>query len=173
MESESVKKTLFLDTDAGIDDAHALMVALSHQNCREIVGVSCVYGNCLVDQVVKNVSYVLRQCDTKIPIYRGAHASFLRTYEDLHYHGQDGLGDIDGREDNKEWIDSLLQSDHAAVAMVELTKKYNKEITLVAIGPLTNLALACRIDENFPSRLKELIIMGGNYTGTFYTLINN
>lgn len=160
-------KTLFLDTDAGIDDAHALMVALSHENCREIVGISCAYGNCLVDQVVKNVSYILQQCNRKIPIYRGAQASLLRTHEDLLYHGQDGLGDIEGRQDNKEWIDSLLQPEHAVLAMIELTKKYNKEITLVTIGPLTNIALACRIDENFPSRVKELIVMGGNHTGTF------
>ncbi|EDV22472.1 uncharacterized protein TRIADDRAFT_28476 [Trichoplax adhaerens] len=157
-------KTLLLDTDAGIDDAHALMVALTHDNCREIVGITCTYGNCLVDQVVKNVSYILEWYDRKIPVYKGAQASLMRTYEDLAFHGLDGLGDIEYRCDNKEWIDSLLQSEHAAIAMINLSKKYEKEITLVAIGPLTNLALACRIDGNFPSRLKELIVMGGSHT---------
>ncbi|EDV27651.1 Uncharacterized protein C17G8.02 [Trichoplax sp. H2] len=164
IESLTTGKTLLLDTDAGIDDAHALMVALTHDNCREVVGVTCTYGNCLVDQVVKNVSYILQQYDKKIPVYKGAQTSLMRTYENLVFHGQDGLGDIEHRCDDKEWIDSLLQSEHGAIAMINLSKKYEKQITLIAIGPLTNLALACRIDGNFPSRLKELIIMGGNHT---------
>ena len=60
---------------------------------------------------------------------------------------------------------SLLKTEHAVEALIRLAKEHPGEITLVAIGPLTNVALACRLDSNLTTNLKEVVIMGGNIEG--------
>ena len=79
-----------------------------------------------------------------------------------HFHGKDGLGDV---AEIKQPNMSLLKDDHSSDALIQLTKEHPGEITLVAIGPLTNVALACRLDPGFSSRLKNIVIMGGNIEG--------
>ncbi|KAJ7378708.1 hypothetical protein OS493_021290 [Desmophyllum pertusum] len=58
---------------------------------------------------------------------------------------------------------SLLKSEHAVNALIRLINQHPGEITLVPIGPLTNIALACRLDPNISSKLKDVVIMGGNF----------
>ena len=76
-------------------------------------------------------------------------------------HGKDGLGDC-----TDCWEEPLvpLEENHAAMAIIEFARKYKNEITLCAIGPLTNLALAIKLMPELPSFLKEVIILGGNYS---------
>lgn len=76
-----------------------------------------------------------------------------------HFHGLDGLGDV---EDIPHPDMSLLKSEHAVNTLIRLINKYPGEITLVPIGPLTNVALAVRLDPGICSKLKDIIIMGGN-----------
>lgn len=77
-----------------------------------------------------------------------------------HFHGKDGLGGADGIPDPDM---SHLRPDHAVDAILKLTRDNPGEITLVALGPLTNIALACRMDPDFSNKLKNVIIMGGNF----------
>ena len=76
-----------------------------------------------------------------------------------HFHGDDGLGGAEGIKDPDL---SLLKSEHAVDALTRLARQNLREATLVALGPLTNIALACRMDPAFASNLKEAVIMGGN-----------
>ena len=76
-----------------------------------------------------------------------------------HFHGLDGLGDV---KDIPHPDMSLLKSEHAVNALIRLINEHPGEITLVPIGPLTNIALACRLDPAICSKVKDLVIMGGN-----------
>ena len=72
------KKKIIIDCDAGIDDAQAIMIALSHEV--DVLAITCTFGNVDVDQVSKNVLKILEVCGrTDIPVYKGAHQAMLGT----------------------------------------------------------------------------------------------
>ena len=79
-----------------------------------------------------------------------------------HYHGDDGLGDA---ADIPQPDLSVLQKEHAVNYLIRISQQHPGGITLLTIGPLTNVALACRLDPNFGKNFKKLVIMGGNYQG--------
>lgn len=154
------KKKLIIDCDAGIDDAQAILLALSQDV--DVLAITCVAGNVPIDNVCENVLKVLETCErTDIPVYKGASGPLLGDFKGSasHFHGYDGLGDVE----NIPHPDmSLLKSEHAVNALMRLIHEYPGEITLVPIGPLTNIALACRLDPTICSKLKNIVIMGGN-----------
>lgn len=76
-----------------------------------------------------------------------------------HFHGVDGMGDV---EDIPHPDMTLLKTEHAVNALIRFIGLYPGQITLVPIGPLTNVALACRLDPDISSKLKDVFIMGGN-----------
>ncbi|KAJ8350312.1 hypothetical protein SKAU_G00254420 [Synaphobranchus kaupii] len=153
-------KKLLVDVDCGVDDAQAIMMALAVPDV-QILGISCVSGNTTVDNVCKNVLRVLKACQRpEIPVFRGALKPILgNTLSAGHFHGQDGLGDA---PDPKAPGLDRIQKEGAVAAMVRIASEHAGEVSLVATGPLTNLAMALRIDPNFPQNLKGLYIMGGN-----------
>ncbi|ESO98993.1 hypothetical protein LOTGIDRAFT_158961 [Lottia gigantea] len=156
---------LFLiDTDAGLDDAQAILIALASPNIT-VLGITTVSGNTNVHQVTKNVLRLLKAADQlEIPVYKGSKALLIskETPVELNYHGIDGFGDV---PDENPPDFNLVQKKCAAQALVDITKEHEGKITLVALGPLTNLSLAVRLDPDFGKRLKSCFIMGGNYKG--------
>eukprot|EP00062_Callorhinchus_milii_P006897 gi/632947927/ref/XP_007889314.1/ PREDICTED: inosine-uridine preferring nucleoside hydrolase-like [Callorhinchus milii] len=154
------KKLLLMDVDCGVDDAQAIMMALAAPNV-QLLGITCCHGNTSIDNVCKNVLRVLKVCHRmEIPVFRGACLSLLG--DNLHasvYHGKDGLGDVpDPSAPGLEQV----QTEHAVNAMIRIVAEHPGQVSLVAIGPLTNVALAVEMDPTFPSKLKHLYIMGGN-----------
>ncbi|EDO42061.1 predicted protein [Nematostella vectensis] len=153
-----IKRKLIIDCDAGVDDAFAIMLALSREDT-EVIAITCVGGNTSLDQVCINVMKTLECCQrTDIPVFKGAGKPLIAKHEPSasHFHGYDGLGD----SSNLKTPDmSLLQKEHAVDALIRLA---NDDVTLVALGPLTNLALASRLDPDFSKRLRKTVIMGGN-----------
>ena len=79
------------------------------------------------------------------------------------FHGHDGFGDTN--HDDEPNLKCVQESEHAVNALVRIVKSNPGEITLVALGPLTNVAMAMRLDSQFASNLKDLYIMGGNTEG--------
>ncbi|XP_044055311.1 probable uridine nucleosidase 1 isoform X3 [Siniperca chuatsi] len=158
------KKQVIIDTDCGIDDAQAIMMALAAPNI-QIVGVTCVFGNAAVENVCQNVLRVLSICEREgIPVFQGAGGPLVGASNPLSDHfGSDGLGDVIENKD-PQW-EEKIQSEHAVNAMIRLVTENQKQVSLVALGPLTNLALAVRLDPCFPQKLKDLYIMGGNMEG--------
>ncbi|XP_078258252.1 nucleoside hydrolase-like [Rhinoraja longicauda] len=154
------KKLLILDVDVGVDDAQALMMALAAPNVH-ILAITCTHGNTGIDNVCKNVLRVLKLCNRmEIPVYRGAGTSLLGVlHHAADYHGKDGLGDV---PDPDAPGAEHLKSEHAVNAMARIVNEHPGQITFVALGPLTNVALAAKIYPTFPSKLKDLYIMGGN-----------
>ncbi|XP_023667126.1 inosine-uridine preferring nucleoside hydrolase-like isoform X1 [Paramormyrops kingsleyae] len=153
-------KKLLVDVDCGVDDAQAIMMALAVPDV-QILGVTCVHGNTTTENVCKNVLRVLKACcKLEIPVFRGASKPILGiTRNASYFHGVDGLGDAPDPE--APGLD-MVQKEGAVSAMIRIATEHPGEVTLVATGPLTNLALAVRLDPTFPQKLKGLYIMGGN-----------
>ncbi|XP_062390095.1 inosine-uridine preferring nucleoside hydrolase isoform X2 [Sardina pilchardus] len=153
-------KKLLIDVDCGVDDAQAIMIALAAPNV-QVLGITCTHGNTVVDNVCKNVLRVLQVCGRlDIPVFRGATKPILGiSIEAGHFHGEDGLGDAP--DPNAPGLD-LLQKEGAVQAMIRIVNEHPGQVSLVATAPLTNLALAIRIDPSISQKLKGLYIMGGN-----------
>ncbi|XP_072300839.1 inosine-uridine preferring nucleoside hydrolase-like [Eucyclogobius newberryi] len=158
--SPNMSKKLLLDVDCGVDDAQAIMLALAAPNV-EILGITCVHGNTSVENVCKNTLRVLQACKKlEIPVFKGASKPILgNQIEGAHFHGLDGLGD--SPDPNAPSVD-MIQKEGAVSAMIRIINEHPGEVSLVATAPLTNLALAVRMEPSFPSKLKGLYIMGGN-----------
>lgn len=148
---------LIVDVDTGIDDALALLYLLASPEA-DIAAVLCTAGNVPVDQVTANTLAVLDMCGrTDIEVAAGAQVPLvapLMTTEDTH--GPLGVG-------YAEFPATLRapSSRSAAEAWGELTREYPGELTGLVTGPMTNLALAVRMDPELPQRLRRLVIMGG------------
>ncbi|XP_002735234.1 uncharacterized protein LOC100372874 [Saccoglossus kowalevskii] len=158
------KTLMVVDCDAGIDDAQAIMMALAQPHI-EVLAITCVVGNQHdVRQICRNVLRILKVCGKldKIPVYKGAETTLLHrtnAIDSSHFHGVDGLGD---KPDPEAPDDSHIDSKNGILALIDLVKNHPGEITVVALGPLTNLALAARVDSDFSKNIKEVSIMGGN-----------
>lgn len=158
------QKLLIIDTDCGIDDAQALFMALAAPQVH-ILGISCVFGNTDVNNVCQNVLRVLSVCGHQdIPVFRGCAVPLVgagKTFSD--HFGTDGLGDV--FKDKEPHWEQRIQTEHAVNAMIRLASQHPNQVSLVALGPLTNLAMAVRMDPEFPKKLKDLYVMGGNMEG--------
>jgi purine nucleosidase len=149
---------LIIDTDAGIDDAQAILLALGQPGV-SVAAITTLSGNVHVDKVVRNVLATLEAVGCHVPVYRGAERPLVNPAvpaED--FHGADGLG-----ETNLPAPSGQAEPEHAALALIRMANEYPGRYTLVAIGPLTNIALAARLDATFPDKLAGLIFMGGTY----------
>jgi purine nucleosidase len=153
---------LIIDSDAGVDDAHALMMALACPTA-VVEAITAVTGNIHVDQVCLNILTVLDVMQQDVPVFRGAEQPLVAPWqwETASIHGNDGLGDWPDRPSSHRQI----EVEHGVITLLRLTAQYPGELTLVALGPLTNIALAARLDPAFPSRVARLIVMGGAISG--------
>lgn len=154
------KIKVIIDTDCGVDDALALMLAFSREDLCEVSAITCCHGNTNVDNVCDNVLRVCEACDiTQLDIYRGCHRPLIDDLCTENFFGTDGFG-----EKSIQFPKSQIKvkDEHAVQALIRLAKENPRQITIIAIAPLTNLAMAQRIDPTFFNNLKEIFILGGN-----------
>lgn len=155
---------LVIDTDPGVDDARAILIAAAHPDAR-IEAILTVSGNVDVDKTTANACTILDVLDAppdQTPVFRGAESALLPTnYDAQYFHGADGLGNTNFPRSSRR-----VEHEHAALALIRLAHAYPGELTLVAIGPLTNLALATRLDPTLPQKFARLVVMGGTIRGT-------
>eukprot|EP00118_Oscarella_pearsei_P000282 m.4605 g.4605 ORF g.4605 m.4605 type:complete len:318 (+) comp11009_c0_seq1:118-1071(+) len=159
------KRLFVIDADAGVDDAMAIMMVLARPDIR-VLGITSVNGNASIDRTTENICRILEECGAadSIPVYSGAARPLVSPLShSLFFHGDDGLGGISSFYPPLR--SKVAEQEHAVNALVRLSREFDGQITLLAVGPLTNLALASRMDPGFSRRLKNVVIMGGNIEG--------
>lgn len=152
-----MKRKVIIDCDPGIDDSLALMLALSMEEL-DVLGITIVCGNSPVEMGFENAKKILKKMNRlDIPIYQGAKKPLKREYVNaLDTHGADGLGEsfldaVPGYEQKKN-----------AVQFLEETLVQGG-CSVIALGPMTNLAELIRINPDAFCQIEELVSMGGNY----------
>jgi purine nucleosidase len=139
MSSLDERPAYIIDTDPGVDDCVALILALRHLN---VIGLTIVAGNTSVENGTRNALEILRVCGrTDIPVYKGREGALVRdaTMNGENYHGKYGfLGYWDTHT-----LDPTLTADDkpAALALLDASRTYS-QLHVIALGPLTNIALA-------------------------------
>jgi purine nucleosidase len=157
----STPRKVIIDTDPGTDDAIAILLALNSPEL-DVRGITVVPGNVTAEQGLKNALTLVslaNRCD--IPVAGGAqHPLFQKTITAEFWHGANGLADVPTppskcTADPRFAADMIIQMVHASP----------HEITLLPIGPLTNIALAVEKDPSIVPLVKEVILMGGSISG--------
>ena len=165
-------KRVIIDTDPGIDDALALILALRSPEL-SVEAITTVSGNVHVDLSVRNTFQTLDAVAPAVfpPVARGCDRPLKRSRVAVgQVHGGDGLGGISRLVDgdgNPRYPDPALSpvGRHGVDVILDLVERYPGEITLVALGPLTNVATAIEKNAETMRGLREIIIMGGSLDG--------
>ncbi len=151
---------LLIDTDTASDDAVALVMALRRPDVR-IEAITVVAGNVPVDQGVQNALYTVELCGRQVEVFSGAGRPILRPLDTAQeVHGGDGMGDI-----GLELSGRTPESGHAVDVLVDRIRARPGELTLVCLGPLTNVAMALHKDPLIASKVADCVIMGGTGKG--------
>ena len=150
-------KRILIDTDPGIDDALAILLAIASAEL-QLDGIVTVHGNCSLEQATRNGLSILELANAgHIPLARGCELPLVQpSLLAPETHGDTGLGYARPPEPR---IKPTVQ--HGCDFLIEQVMANPGEITLVAVGPLTNVAIAIRKEPAFAKSLKEIIIMGG------------
>jgi purine nucleosidase len=148
---------MVIDTDTASDDAVALVMALTHPDV-EVLAITVVVGNVSLEQGLANAAYTRDLCGAQhVPIHAGAAQPLVREHVSAqNVHGADGMGDI-----GLALPAATPEAEPAAQALVRLAHEHPGELVLVALGPLTNLAEALRLDPSIATAYQRVVIMGG------------
>lgn len=153
------KKRILLDCDPGHDDAVAIMLAGKSPEI-DLLGITVVAGNQTIEKTTKNALNVCQYLGLDVPVYAGCGQPMIRGRQIIadDIHGKTGL---DGPT-----FDPLTKTageKHGVNFIIDTLLASEGDITLVATGPLTNLAMAMRLEPKILPKIKEIVIMGGSY----------
>ncbi|MEL1215582.1 nucleoside hydrolase [Aeromonas caviae] len=150
---------IILDTDPGIDDAMAILFAEAHPAI-ELLAITTVFGNATIENGTRNALWLKQKYGMKADVAQGAAAPLLRepVGPTTVVHGPSGFGDVQAGE-----VTLIPDPRPAWQYIVETVKAHPGEITLVTIGPLTNLALALEAAPEVAALVKEVVVMGGAF----------
>ncbi|MEI3605219.1 nucleoside hydrolase [Pseudogracilibacillus sp. SE30717A] len=158
------KKKVILDVDTGIDDALAIAYA-TKSKCLDLLGITTCFGNVHVEDATRNTQFVLQLLKEETPVYQGSERPlsgkepYLEVAKKIH--GNDGLGN---HLQDKGYAQHHQEEKHAIDFVIDTVKTYPHEITLIFVGPLTNLARIIEKDPEIIHLVKEVVIMGGAVT---------
>ena len=148
-------RTVLFDTDPGCDDAVMLAAALGHDEI-DVVGLTTVCGNTTVENTTRNARAILELGGYDVPVARGCARPLvdeLTTAEWIH-----GAGGIRG---DLPYPSGDVSDEHAADAIVRHAREHGDDLTIAAVGPLTNLALALAKEPALPDMVDDIYVMGG------------
>ena len=175
------QKKFIIDADTGSDDAVAILMALRDPRV-EVLGVTVVSGNVPLKQGIINTLSTAELCDVEVKVFAGSDKPLTRGYRELYtleefqahvqalspdsisaqcVHGVDGMGDIGIEPKNKKH-----EEEDAIEYLVNSFNNNPNEITLVTLGPLTNIAKAIQKDSSIVDKIEHCYVMGGTSDGT-------
>jgi purine nucleosidase len=141
-----------------VDDALAILMAHARS---EVVGLTIAAGNVGLAHTLGNALKLVEVIGADTPVFPGCPTPLVAPADDAGFvHGADGFGDTGYLPASRRASD-----EHAASAILRLSREHEGNLTLVALGPLTNLALALRLDPGLPRRIARLVVMGGAVRG--------
>lgn len=158
MSNESTPRRIIIDTDPGVDDSMAILFAFCSPEVK-VEGLTSIFGNGGGDTTTLNALRLVELAGRPdIPVAQGAESPLQRKFEGFGWrvHGRNGLGEVDfplprGKPDSRR----------AAQFIVDMVMGNPGEITLVPLGPLTNIALAVMLEPRITENVKEVVLMGG------------
>jgi purine nucleosidase len=150
------RRRFIIDTDTASDDAVALLMALQRPEV-QVEAITVVFGNVPLEQGSLNARYTVELCGAETPVYEGCRRPLLREpYYAYFFHGPDGMGGMN--------YPAPKRPPAPGNAATELIRRFGQtpgEITLVTLGPLTNLATALTLEPRLAGWVKECYMMGG------------
>ncbi|XMB67181.1 nucleoside hydrolase [Mycoplasmatota bacterium zrk1] len=150
------KRKIIFDTDPGIDDAYGIIAAMKQPDM-DVLGICTVAGNKGIEFTTTNALKLVHLMDYDCMVYKGAGESMLKVSEDAGAtHGADGLGGV-----KLDYDESKLSDMHAVDYILETVKANPGEIEIIALGPVTNIALAINKDPETMKKVKVIWTMGG------------
>lgn len=148
---------ILLDCDPGLDDAVALLLAAGDPRV-EIAAITTVAGNQTLAKVTDNARRLARLAGLDVPVAAGCERPLVRTPAWSTMHGDSGLGGV-----SLEAAPVPLDPRHAVDVIIDVVMSRPGEVTLVPVGPLTNIAMAVRKEPRIVGRVREVVLMGGGY----------
>ena len=158
-DQSAAPRKIIIDTDPGIDDAMAIIYALASPEL-QVVGLTTVFGNAYVENCTANALHILEVAGhPEVPVSKGTARPLAMPFRGpaTFVHGQNGLADIELPTPSRQ-----VHALDAAQFIIEQVRAAPGEITLVPIGPLTNIALAMLLWPDLPLHIAGMVIMGGN-----------
>ncbi|TVU10601.1 hypothetical protein EJB05_44144 [Eragrostis curvula] len=166
---EEEKEKLIIDTDPGIDDSVAIVMAFQSPGL-QVLGLTTIFGNCTTERATRN-ALILASCKTpsdlcekaghpEVPVAEGSPEPLKGGKPRVadFVHGPDGLGNIDLPDPTTKKIEQS-----AAEFLVDKVSQFPGEVSVLALGPLTNVALAIKKDPSFASKVKKIVVLGGSF----------
>lgn len=150
-------RKIIIDTDPGIDDAMAIFFAFQAPQL-DVLGLTTTFGNVPVELATQNAITLTEIAKVDVPVAQGVSVPFViapRPHPDF-VHGKDGFGNINWPAPKGKAVDKS-----AAQFIVDTVRKYPGEVTIIALGPLGNLASALILDPEIASLVDEVVLMGG------------
>jgi purine nucleosidase len=148
-------RNFLIDTDTASDDAVAIMMALAEPSVK-VLGLTTVAGNVDLKQATRNALFTAEICKSDVPVFAGAEKPLSRAHDHAHwFHGKDGLGDHGYKAPKRK-----PEREPAVDAILRLSQA-EPGLTLITLGPLTNIALALERDPGLAERIGRCVVMGG------------
>ena len=155
-----MKKKIIIDSDPGFDDVVAIFMAYTHPDI-ELLGITTIFGNSTTHHTTNNALYLEDTFSLNCDVVKGAEQPLQKPAPPIFYelNGNQGLGNVE----LSDVTGNGLHESSADQYMIDMIKAYPNEITIVAIGPLTNLALALKKAPEIAGLVKEVVVMGGAF----------
>lgn len=153
------RRKIILDCDPGHDDAIAIMLA-GKSPFIDLLGITVVAGNQTIEKTVRNALNVCQHLDIQVPVYSGCGQPMIRDRQMIadDIHGETGLDGPAFQELTKK-----QESKHGVLFIIDTLMESDGDITVVTAGPMTNLAMAMRMEPRIVPKIKEVVLMGGSY----------
>lgn len=160
------KEKIILDCDPGTDDAVAIMLALFCEKL-DVLGICTVNGNRIVPKTTENALRVVQFLHSKVPVYRGCENALVSKLIPTRKPNLPRVTLNDCHGDFLKLPEATIvpQKEHAVNFLVDTFMKSEGDITLVTIGPLTNVAMALRLEPRIEGKIKRIVMMGGGIAG--------